>query len=304
MTESLHAYMKVGIVHFMAFPQTITGTGPIEETVRAIAEDDYFDAIEISWIRDADVRHRVAAMLQTSGLAVAFGAQPILLTQGLNINSLDEAERRTAVEAVKAGIDEANELGARGVGFLSGPYTETGTEAAFDALVRSTGELCSYAKETGDLRIVLEVFDYDIDKKSLIGPADLAKRYAAAVRAEHDNFGLMVDLSHLPLIRETPHQAIMPVKEYLVHAHIGNCVVKDAALPAYGDQHPRFGFPGGENDVRELVEYLQVLKDIGFLNTTERPFLSFEVKPFADEDPVVTIANSKRVLNAAWAQVR
>jgi len=29
MKESLHAYMKVGIVHFMAWPSTIKGEGPI-----------------------------------------------------------------------------------------------------------------------------------------------------------------------------------------------------------------------------------------------------------------------------------
>ena len=34
MRESLHSYMKVGIVHFMAYPQTPTGEGPIVETVR------------------------------------------------------------------------------------------------------------------------------------------------------------------------------------------------------------------------------------------------------------------------------
>jgi sugar phosphate isomerase/epimerase len=153
------------------------------------------------------------------------------------------------------------------------------------------------------MKIVHEVFDFDIDKKSLIGPASLAKRYAADIRKEYDNFGLMVDLSHLPLIRENAKEAILPIKEYLVHAHIGNCVVKSKDLPAYGDQHPRFGFPGGENDVAEVVDYLKVLLDIGFLNAKNPPILSFEVKPVGDEDPDLVVANAKRVLNRAWALV-
>jgi hypothetical protein len=84
---------------------------------------------------------------------------------------------------------------------------------------------------------------------------------------------------------------------------MGNCVVKDPSLPAYGDAHPRFGFPGGENDVEELIGYLKVLKQIGFLNETNPPIVSFEVKPVGDEDPEVVVANAKRTLNLAWSRV-
>jgi len=137
----------------------------------------------------------------------------------------------------------------------------------------------------------------------LIGPAPLALRYAKEVRALHPHFGLMVDLSHIPLIHETLEQALLPVKDYISHAHIGNCVVKSPDMPAYGDVHPRFGFPNGENDVPEVVAYLKVLKDIGFLNDKNPPVVSFEIKPFGDEDPDIVIANAKRTLNEAWAKV-
>ena len=153
------------------------------------------------------------------------------------------------------------------------------------------------------MKVVLEVFDYDVDKASLIGPVALAKRYAEEVCRDCDNFGLMVDLSHLPLLRETSVESLLPVKDYIVHAHMGNCVCKDPALPCYGDGHPRFGFPGGENDVDELVEYLRVLLSIGFLSKEKRPVVSFEVKPFGDEDPDLVVANAKRVLNRAWDKV-
>jgi hypothetical protein len=102
------------------------------------------------------------------------------------------------------------------------------------------------------------------------------------------------------LLHETCLESLLPIKDYIVHAQMGNCVVRDPALPAYGDAHPRFGFPDSENDVDELVEYLNVLLSIGFLNTKNRPILSFEVKPFGDEDPELVIANAKRVLRQAW----
>jgi len=295
--------MRVGLVHFMAFPATIKGEGPVYETIRKIAVDDYFSAIEITTIKDPETRLAVKKMLETSHMTVAYGAQPRLLTTGMNINSLVEEERQKALDNLMQGIDEAYEIGASSFAFLSGNYEENKKEEAFQALVQSTNEICAYAKSKGDMKIALEVFDYDVDKRSLIGPADLALRYAKEIRKAHDHFGLMVDLSHIPLIHETIEESLLPVKDYIVHAHIGNCVVKSPDMPAYGDVHPRFGFPNGENDVDEVVEYLKVLLDIGFLNTQTPPVVSFEIKPFGDEDADVVIANAKRVLNLAWARV-
>lgn len=303
MNESIKKFMRVGLIHFMAYPSTMKGEGPIEETIGRIARDDYFDAIEITWIKDEGVRKKVAGMLESSHMTVAYGAQPRLLTTGMNINDLDEEKRKLAVANLKEGIDEAVEMKAVGVGFLSGKYEEETKEQSYQALVKSTREICSYAKSKGNLKIALEVFDFDIDKKSLIGPVELAKRFAEEITAEFDNFGLMVDLSHIPMLHETIEQSILPVKDYIIHAHMGNTVIKDPSFAAYGDLHPRFGFPNSENDVDELVQYLRVLMKIGFISEERRPIVSFEVKPFGDEDPEILIANSKRVLNLAWAKV-
>lgn len=303
MNESMRNYMQVGIIHFMAYPETIKGDGSILETLKKLAVDDYFDAVEITWIKDESVRSQARALLDTSHLTVAYGGQPRLLTTGLNINDLNEDGRRKAVETLKQGIDEAYEMGAVGFAFLSGKYDEERKEEAFTALVASTKELCAYAQSKGNLKVVHEIFDYDIDKKSLVGPVQLAKRYAEEVCKDCNNFGLMVDLSHLPLLREKPKESIVPIKDYLVHAHIGNCIVADPSMPGYGDMHPRFGCMGGENDVDELVEYLRVLMDVGFLNKENRPIVSFEVKPLPGEDSDVVIANAKRTLNTAWARL-
>ena len=97
MNESLHKYMKVGIVHFMAFPSTIKGEGPIFETAKKIAVDEYFTVIEITTIKDDAEREKVRKMLKTSHMTVCFGAQPRLLTSGLNINDLNEEKRLLAL---------------------------------------------------------------------------------------------------------------------------------------------------------------------------------------------------------------
>ena len=303
MQDSLFKYMKVGLVHFMAYPATLKGEGPIVETIKKLVLDDYFNAIEITTIKNAEERQAVKKMLDTSHMTVAYGAQPRLLTTGLNINDLNEEGRLKALQNLKEGIDEAYEIGASGFAFLSGKFEEATKEESYQALVKSTKEICSYVKSKGNMKVALEVFDYDVDKKSLVGPADIALRYAKEIREEHDHFGLMVDLSHIPLIHETIEESLLPIKDYIIHAHIGNCVVKSSDMAGYGDLHPRFGFPNGENDVNEVVDYLRVLLQIGFLNDKKPPIVSFEIKPFGDEDPDIVIANAKRTLNEAWARV-
>ena len=302
MVESIKKFMKVGIIHFMAYPECMRGEGPILETIKKIAVDGYFDAIEVTWIKDPDVRAKAAALMDQAGLAVGYGAQPRLLTTGYNINDLDESRRLQAIATLIEGIDEASALGAKGFAFLAGKYDEATKEQSYRQLLKSTRELCAYAKSKGDMRVLAEVFDYDIEKRSLVGPTKIAKRFAEDMLADHANFGLLVDLSHIPQMHETIEDSIYPIKDYIAHAHIGSCVLAQPGLPAYGDQHPRFNFPHSVNGVGSLVAFLRALMAIGYFEKHDRPFVSFEVKPWAGEDPDAVIANGKRVLNEAWAK--
>ena len=172
------------------------------------------------------------------------------------------------------------------------------------ALVQSLDEICTYATDRG-ITVALEVFDRDIDKKCLIGPAADARELAERVKAKHPSFGLMVDLSHIPLLHESPAAALRPVADHIAHIHIGNAYMDDKTDPAYGDMHPRFGYPGSANDVPELVAFLNELFHIGYLKAdrSHRATVSFEVKPVGAENPAVMIANSQRKLIEAWAQV-
>ena len=303
MNEPMRKYFRPGIIVFMSYPAIIRGEGDVEGAIRKIALDPYFDAIEITWVKDPAVRANVKKLLDQSHLSVVYGGQPRLLTTGMNINHLDSEQNAAALETLKQGIDEAYEMGASGFAFLSGKYEEETKEKAYEILLANTDELCKYAAARGEMKVNLEVFDFDIDKKSLIGPTPFALRFAQDMRKRHQHFGLLVDLSHIPLLRESIRDSLIPIKDYITHTHIGNAVCGDPSHLAYGDAHPRFGFPNGSNDVEELTEFLRVLLEIGHLNPANPPILSFEVKPVGDEDPDIIIANGKRVLDTAWARV-
>lgn len=305
MNEPLSQLARVGIIHFMLWPQTMSGEGPILETVERLAADADFDAIEVTRIHGPETRRRVRRVAETARVAVAFGAQPILLGGKLDLNAPGDTARTAAIEAMQEAIDQAADLGAVGCAVLSGPDSgEAGRKVATDRLVESLKWLCDYAARKGNLPVVLETFDrVAFGKNALIGPNAEAAEVARRVRRDFPSFGLMIDLSHLPLQGETPVQAVSAVREFLVHAHMGNCVMREAAHEAYGDNHPRFGVPGGENDVPELAAYLRALLDAGFLSRERRPILSFEVKPLKGESVEALIAGSKRTLAAAWAAV-
>lgn len=294
MRESIHKYFKVGVIQFMSYPNA-----DLLESIRTIARDDYFDAIEITRFPDDKTREEAVKILKQSHLKVCYGAQPRILGPKLNPNALEEEDRMKAEKTLMEALDEAEELGAKAIAFLSGKWNPETKEEAYSQLLKTTRNVCDYAATKG-MDVNLEVFDFDMDKAALIGPAPYAAKFAADMRTTHQNFGLMVDLSHFPTTYETSKFVIQTLRPYITHFHIGNAVVKEG-YEAFGDQHPRFGFPDSANDVAELLEFLKVLKEEGFFNAENPYVLSFEVKPWKDEDPAIIMANSKRVLNRAWA---
>jgi len=301
MRDPIQRYFQVGLVSAMMYaPMMKEGPSAWPKLVRAIAIDDYFDVVELNPLPNDEIRAEVKALVEQSHMKLVQNAHGRLLGAGLNPNDVDEAGRQTAEDALKAGVDEAAAMGSATMGMLAGRWTEETREECFRQLVKTVVNVCKYAQTKGIL-VELEVFDHDIAKSALLGPAPLAARFAAEVRTQVPNFGLMVDLSHFPMTYETSAQVISTLRPYITHFHFGNTVCQDPAAVAYGDEHPRFGFPNSSNDTAEVLDFLRVLKANGFF-CAENPYtLTFEVKPWADEDIDTIIANSKRVLNRAWA---
>lgn len=296
MKSSIHRYFLLGTIQWMSHPPV---NYPLIDSLKTLLRDPDYDAIEITHVADPEIRQQAIRLLRQSHLRVCYGAQPRLLGPGLNPNAICEEDRLKAEAVLIDSIDDAEEMGARGIAFLAGKWEEETREEAFAQLVKTTRAVCEYAAKK-NMFVELEVFDYDMDKAALIGPAPLAARFAAEMRTHCSNFGLLVDLSHFPTTYETSRFVIQTLRPYITHLHFGNAVVMSGA-EAYGDQHPRFGFPNSANDTEQLLDFFRVLRDEGFFREDDPLVLSFEVKPWGDEDGDIIIANTKRVLNRAWA---
>ena len=292
MKESIHKYFQVGTIQWMSYPQR----DPME-SLKAICKDDFFDAIELKGYGEKN--EEAKTLLEQSHLKVCYGAQPRLLGGKLNPNDLDEEGRKKAEATLIEAVDEAEYLGAKGIAFLAGKWQPETKEQAYMQLLKTTRAVCDYAAEKG-MMVELEVFDYDMDKAALIGPAPYAAEFAADMRTTHSNFGLLVDLSHFPTTYETSRFVIRTLRPYITHFHFGNAVVVKGC-DGYGDLHPRFGYPNSANDTPQLLDYLKVMKEEGFFDAENPYVLSMEVTLHPGEDEDIVLANTKRVLNRAWA---
>lgn len=301
MNESIYKYFNVGTILWMSYPPATYGQSVegYKDSLLKVLKDDYFNAIEITQIKDDGLREEVKQLLGQSHVKICYGAQPRLLSTGLNPNDLDEEGRLKAEKTLLEGIDEAEYLGAKGIAFLAGKWQEETREQAYQQLYKTTVHICKYAESKG-MYVNLEVFDYDVDKAALIGPAPLAARFAADVRCQCSNFGLLVDLSHFPTTYETSKFVIQTLRPYIKHLHFGNAVMQKGC-DGYGDLHPRLGYPNSANDVPQLLDYLKVLQQEGFFREDDPLVLSMEVSPRPGEAPDIVLANTKRALNRAWA---
>lgn len=304
--------MDFGVIHPLIYLECRTGEGPVVETLTTIVNDSDFGAVEIAPVKNPEVRQKAKALLAQSQLQVVY--LPILpvLLEKLEPGSADADLRKAAITRLKALIDEAIDLNSV-MAMVQGPLAvpPDQIEATTVRLVEDLQELCDYATAKSTKRqlfITFENFDRTIEKKRLIGPTVETAKMADAV--DRANFGLTIDLSHLPLLGETAEHALKTAGRHLIHAHIGNCVVDHPNSPLYGDFHPRFGHPLGRNDLPEVVDYLKQLDAVQFwTKARERlgstPILSMELRTIpGEETPEAILANGKRTFMRAWAQVR
>jgi len=282
---------KVGIVSFMAYPDMTTGKGDIVNNIKTIVQDPFFDGIEVCGLTEEQWS---AAKSPIGSKIVARGMQPDILSGRISLNSTKSDERRKAIELVKNEINLVAQRGIESLAVCSGP--DPGPERRSrekDLLVESLIEICKYGAEAS-VRIFMENFDRDWDRKLLIGPTSESVDVTERVRRECSNLSIMWDLSHAPMLNETPRE-LDTAKEVLGHVHIG-CTKRIG--DRYLDTHPVFYGEGAINGVEEVAMLLKKLLEIGY-----NGMISFEVKPEEQQSARGIITTSKGVLVSAYQEV-
>ena len=290
-------YMTVGILQAAAYPDALQSAERSLLALQQITADGFFSAVEVPPMGPAATRV-ARTFLESSGCIAEVDAGSVLYRSGASLCSLEGSTRARAMALVHDAIDDAYALGATRVSIVSGRDPgETDRPAALGLLTDSICELYEYARASGDLELSLKMADRAVDKHFLVGPTVDGIVVALRVREEYPNFGLVLNLGHLPLLDENIELAVRSSAQFLARVDLGNCIV------ANGDTHPRFRVPGSAIGVAELVRCLSALLSAGYLCQSGKNVVAFEVRPAPGEDPGEVIEDSKRTLCAAWARL-
>lgn len=269
----------IGVTHQLLCPAAWTDAEEHERTLCEVILPSATAGVDLLPPPDGNPARvaREAAALAASGKRVVFCLPFLHAEAGSNPSSTEPAERRAALETARRWLDVGRAFGAAQVVTVSGPDPGPDQRAAqtagyADFLV----ELCA---EAAPLPVCIEPMDRDIDKRALIGPTAEAAALVDQVHARGGtNLGLLIDMSHLPLLREGFDEALAASGPRTQHVHLGNCLLRDPADAFYGDKHPPLGYPGSEHDAGDLRRFVAALDRCGYL---ARPIasLSFEIRP-------------------------
>jgi DhnA-type fructose-1,6-bisphosphate aldolase and related enzymes len=317
---------KISLVFPMAYPgpgvtnSVLRGEadeGYLLNSLKKVLDDPYFGAVEVTQIKDSGIREKAVELIKKSGKTVLFSAQPVQLSHKedmvpeTDISTINENGRKFALKRIFSLIDEAYEYGAEGFAFISGRDVEEKSlrSLAVNALISSIHEMCEYSdSKAGELgqkpmNMIIEQFDRIPEagfKNQLVGPSSEAVEIAKQVRYVygHMNFGLMYDLSHMPIIMDSTgnpetSEVLRGLSPYLMHIHVGNCVTCKEDKK-YGDSHVRMDYANGAVNRDMMASFVRVLKEIGY-----KGIVGFEVSPVKDELSEVVINIHKTYFDEA-----
>ncbi|SFL01038.1 hypothetical protein SAMN03159341_102706 [Paenibacillus sp. 1_12] len=290
MKEDIHLYMKIGIVHHTAFPLAGSKSGGTLESITDIVSDHFFDAIEITSIHDSNERTEVKQTLLSGGMMVCFNAIPQRLTKPLNLGSVIEHERHSAIQMIKEAVDEAYEMNAEiftiSDDFISEAFFH---EHAVRALNESFKEIYRHAALKGTMKVAYRP-PFSTVSHSVTGKFP---------RIEQDQFGFLIDLDHLPVNYEMNDKNMKYIKKHLLYSRMGNCCKIGRYNQLMGKTpHQRNQFTAVHAD--QLLHFLRNLYKFDYIGEGNQGVLSLNVKTMDYESPHSVIANGKRTLLEAW----
>jgi len=289
---------RLGINHHLLFPASFDSADVHLATLPVPLGMEVFSIVDCM-IPDARHEEQAVALIRASGKEAIYNC-PLMTGPGLNPHGADESARARAEAEVRRHIDRAKRLGSRRMVVASGADPGPSLRAEeTERFVSYMQRLCAYAGP--ELTLMIEPFDRSIGKNLLIGPTREAVSVVEEVRAAgFANVGILMDMGHVPLMEETFRHAVATAGSLIRHVHLGSCVKRDPADPLYGDMHPPWGYPGGENDVAETVEFLRCLGESGYFDGAEPASLTLEMRPYPGVSEPDSVAAMLRKLDEAW----
>jgi len=303
MKDDIRQYARLGLVHHMLYPRCMEDADDHVETLAAFVRRTDIETFDCCLPYGRQRRAKLIPLIRNCGksdIAFAIHLYPLRKLFLSSTTPHEQAQVRMIMEDM---VEQAAAIGATGFVFGSGgPSPAQATEQTYAAFRDLCRWLCGRLAPHG-ITALLEPFDTDVDKKFLYGSTADCVKLIESLRPAVNNFGIELDIAHLPLMGEDFASAIRTVAPYLKRVHLGNCVLKDKDHPLYGDFHPPIGFEGGEVDVPQIIEILGALLEVGFLSKHKRGALLIEMTPWPGKTVEQTVQDGFDRLQRAWAAI-
>lgn len=289
----------LGINHQFIYPEGISNPRAHMETLIKLCEDERFDALDCWVTAGFPYRRREIDILRTSKKVINYNIGDRFGEKICRYAAIDADDKCYAHEIFRREADMALESGAKKIIMASGPDDSNHHLDSIQALIEFMCEECERLPK--DVTVELEPTDRDIDKKFLLGTLEDTIYVVKKVneRIDHNHVGVLLDMGHIPLMRETIKSAVEKTAAYIDHVHLGNCFLADRSHPLYGDKHVPWCFTGGkygENDVEEMLGELQSADYF----TNSSATVSFEMRPYAALGAEKSIQTFLNILEQAW----
>lgn len=299
MKDDIRSYARIGLVHHLLFPRCMDDADHHTDTLEAFVSRQDIETFDCCLPYGETRRERLIPAIRESGKEVVYAAHLFPLRK-ISLATTSPPEQGLIRVVLQDQIDMASAIGATGMIFASGADApDAQRPAARAAFADFCRWFCGQLERRG-ITAMLEPFDRTVDKKFLYGPTEECVELIRSVQPEVHNLRIELDMAHVPLMGESFQQAITTVAPYLERVHLGNCVLKNASNPFYGDQHPPMGIEDGEIDVPQVAEILRCLLEVGYLSKDGRGALVLEMQPLPGRTAGETVADSMERLHMAW----
>ena len=303
MKENIREYARAGLVHHMLYPKSMEDFDEHMATLAAFVRRGDIETFDCCLPYGEQQRAKLTSIIRNCDKSDIGFAVYLFPFHKFSFCTPEPNERAQVRLIVKDMVEQAVAIGAAGFIFGSGgPSPAQATDAHRIAFAEFCRWLCGELKPYG-ITAMLEPFDMTIDKKFLYGPTKECVALVESLKPEVDNFGIELDVAHLPLMGERFEDAIQTVAPCLRRVHLGNCILKDKSHPLYGDRHVPIGFDGGEIDIPEVTNILRYLLEVGFLNKKNRGSLLIEMTRWPGRTEEETIKDNLSRLEQAWDEV-
>lgn len=267
----------LGVNHQFLYPEAITNQKTHTETMRELVALPQLDAVDCWVWQTPEVSREELSILRACGKQVNYNIGDRFGEKTAFPASAEAAERHYAADILRRELGFAMECGAKKIILGSGPDVPEMREDAKKRFAKVLYDV--FFDVPKDVVICLEPTDRDMDKHFLFGPAAETADFVRDMRrGGMTNFGMLLDMAHIPLMHETLETAVRDAAETITHVHLGNNIVSNPKNPMYGDKHVPFGTPESAYTEHDVATFLRILSKNGYLKQNPCT-VSFEVRP-------------------------